>query len=101
MHSNEQSRTDLSQGRSHRGCKEEKTVAALSRTRSGKRIREANAGDYIRIVDDLLAMAGSLVIGRRDFATAKLESVAQLVPDLGSIVGGLPYFSTYTSCSDG
>ena len=59
----------------------------------------ANGGNSYRMVDDLLAMAGSLASSRKDFASAKLETLAGAVRECSSAMPDIPHVKAYASAA--
>ena len=51
---------------------------------SRSRKRNGNGGGTYGIFDDILAMAGSLAGSRKDYAAAKLETLAETVREYAS-----------------
>lgn len=69
------------------------------RTKSSRRKGGPNSGGSYRIFDDVLALAGTLVSSRKDFAAAKIESLGQSVRDFAGTMPDMPNFKTYASAS--
>lgn len=74
-------------------------MATSSKTRGNRRNGGASGGNSYRIVDDLLAMAGSLAGNRKDFASAKLETLAGALRECSSAMPGIPHVKAYASAA--
>jgi hypothetical protein len=73
-------------------------MAKSTGTRSGRRKGGSSGnGRSHRIFDDVLAMAGSLANSRKNFAAAKLESLAQSARDFAGAMPDMPNVKTYAS----
>ncbi len=71
-------------------------MATSSRTRSSRRNGGSRGnGRSYRIFDDVLAMAGSLANSRKNFAAAKLESLAQSARDFAGAMPDMPNVKAY------
>lgn len=68
---------------------------------SRSRKRNGNGGGTHGIFDDILAMAGSLAGSRKDYAAAKLETLAETVREYAAAVPGIPNFKTYANAAAG
>ena len=64
-----------------------------------RRTAGANRGNSYRMVDDLLAMAGSLASSRKDFASAKLETLAGAVRECSSAMPDISHVKAYASAA--
>ncbi len=69
-----------------------------SKTKSSRRNGGSNGGSY-RILDDVLAMAGSLASSRKQFAAVKLESLGQSMRDFAGAMPDIPSFKAYANMS--
>ena len=70
-------------------------TARLGNRRNGR----ANGGGSYNLVDDLLAMAGSLASSRKNFASAKLETLAGAVRECTSAMPDIPHVKAYASAA--
>ena len=70
-------------------------TARLGNRRNGR----ANGGGSYNLVDDLLAMAGSLASSRKDFASSKLETMAGAVRECTSAMPDIPHVKAYASAA--
>ena len=68
-------------------------------SRAGKRRRNGNGAHGI--FDDILAMAGSLAGSRKDYAAAKLETLAETVRECAAAVPGIPNVRAYANAAAG
>jgi len=68
---------------------------AKSSSRARQRKGNGNGGRRHSIVDDVLAMAGSLAGSRKDFAAAKLETLAESVREFATAVPEVPNLEAY------
>ena len=74
-------------------------MATSTTTHGNRRNGKANGGNSYRVVDDLLAMAGSLASGRKDFASAKLETLAGAVRECSSAMPDISHVKAYASAA--
>lgn len=73
-------------------------MTTSSRTRSSRRKGGPGGnGRSYRIFDDMLAMAASLANSRKNFAAAKLESLAQSARDCAGAMPDMPNVKAYAS----
>jgi hypothetical protein len=73
-------------------------MATSSRARSSRRNDGSSGnGRSYRIFDDVLAMVGSLANSRKNFAAAKLESLAQSARDFAGAMPDMPNVRAYAS----
>ena len=70
-------------------------------SRAAKRARSGNGGRRHGLIDDLLAMAGSLAGSRKDYAAAKLETLAESVREFAAAVPEIPNLEAYASAAAG
>lgn len=68
---------------------------AKSSGRTKKRAGNGNGRRQHTIVDDVLAMAGSLAGSRKEFAAAKLETLAESVREFATAVPEMPNLEAY------
>ena len=73
-------------------------MATATERLGNRRNGRANGGSY-SLVDDLLAMAGSLASSRKDYASAKLETMAEAVRDYTSAMPDIPHVKAYGSAA--
>ncbi len=66
------------------------------RTQSSRHNGGSHGTGY-HVFDDVLAMAGSLVKSRKDYAADKLESLAESVRDFAGAMPDVPNFRAYVS----
>ena len=70
-------------------------------SRPGKRKRNGNGANHRGLFDDMLAMAGSLAGSRKDYAAAKIETLAESVREIATAVPGIPNFTQYANAAAG
>jgi|GEM_PF-3036766 len=68
-------------------------------SKARRRKTNGNGSRRHSIVDDILAMAGSLAGSRKDYAAAKLETLAESVREFATAVPEIPNLEAYASAA--
>ena len=68
-------------------------------SKARRRKTNGNGSRSHSIVDDILAMAGSLAGSRKDYAAAKLETLAESVREFATAVPEIPNLEAYASAA--
>lgn len=71
----------------------------MAKSSTSSRKRNGNGGSRHGLLDDILAMAGSLAGSRKDFAAAKLETLAESVREFATAVPEIPNLEAYASAA--
>ncbi len=71
----------------------------MAKSSTSGRKRNGNGGSRHGILDDILAMAGSLAGSRKDYAAAKLETLAESVREFATAVPEIPNLEAYASAA--
>jgi hypothetical protein len=79
-----------------RTCQNHEEQTMSPRTQSSRHNGGSHGSGY-HILDDVLAMAGSLAKSRKDYAADKLESLAESVRDFAGAVPDMPNFRAYVN----
>jgi hypothetical protein len=72
-------------------------MATVSQLRSRSRSRPAAISDGSALLDDMLAMAGSLANSRKEYAAAQLESLADSVRQFTEAMPAIPTMKAYAT----
>lgn len=70
-------------------------------SRAGQRKRGGGGARRHSLIDDLLSMAGSLAGSRKDFAAAKLETLAESVREFAAAIPEIPNLESYANAAAG
>ncbi len=71
-------------------------------SKAGQRRRNGNGGSRRHgLLDDMLAMAGSLAGSRKDYAAAKLETLAESVREFATAMPEVPNLEAYAKAAAG